>query len=469
MGGMFVLATLLSVSTDVPSTPQHYANGLANAENDEELATSVKELLSNEGIVKAEGLKVLIAYDTRPTGPSLAEAAAAGARALGVEPELLGLLTTPQLHWGVMMRNKNQPSDEASYCSTLANAFKRLVGVNAKEENVTLYVDCANGVGAPKLARLAPLLEESGLKLVLRNRGGGALNGGCGSDFLQKDKKLPETFEDLPPGTRCAAIDGDADRLMYFTPVENPKGYAQLFDGDRIATLAAAYCHDLLDALPNGGINATIGIVQTAYANGASSHYMMSELGCAVELTPTGVKYLHEAAHHFDIGVYFEANGHGMVLLKPSFLDKVKAIAAAQGDSGAAADFLALADAINQSVGDAISGILLVEAALRRKGWSLEQWGSLYADLPSRQLKVKVADRTLITTKDAETKVAHPKMLQGLIDKEVGLVSKGRSFVRPSGTEDVVRVYAEAETQELADILAERVAALVHEHAGGID
>jgi hypothetical protein len=42
-----------------------------------------------------------------------------------------------------------------------------------------------------------------------------------------------------------------------------------------------------------------------------------------------------------------------------------------------------------QAVGDAISGILLVEVALRRRGWGLPDWAALYADLPSRQSKVR--------------------------------------------------------------------------------
>ena len=44
----------------------------------------------------------------------------------------------------------------------------------------------------------------------------------------------------------------------------------------------------------------------------------------------------------------------------------------------------------------------------------------------------------------------------------------GRAFVRPSGTEDVVRVYAEATTQEAADKLALDVARQVHRVAGGV-
>ena len=44
----------------------------------------------------------------------------------------------------------------------------------------------------------------------------------------------------------------------------------------------------------------------------------------------------------------------------------------------------------------------------------------------------------------------------------------GRAFVRPSGTEDVVRVYAEASSQEAADQLALHVARQVHKVAGGV-
>jgi len=44
----------------------------------------------------------------------------------------------------------------------------------------------------------------------------------------------------------------------------------------------------------------------------------------------------------------------------------------------------------------------------------------------------------------------------------------GRSFVRPSGTEDVVRVYAEAETRESADQLAAKAEHIVYTMCGGV-
>lgn len=45
---------------------------------------------------------------------------------------------------------------------------------------------------------------------------------------------------------------------------------------------------------------------------------------------------------------------------------------------------------INQTVGDAVSDMLLVEAILAAKGWSEKEWDSTYRDLPSRQRKVVV-------------------------------------------------------------------------------
>jgi phosphoacetylglucosamine mutase len=49
---------------------------------------------------------------------------------------------------------------------------------------------------------------------------------------------------------------------------------------------------------------------------------------------------------------------------------------------------LAVSDVINQAIGDALSVLLLVEVILQYLGWSMEEWDSVYQDLPSRQLKV---------------------------------------------------------------------------------
>nr|CAI5822153.1 unnamed protein product [Callosobruchus analis] len=129
---------------------------------------------------------------------------------------------------------------------------------------------------------------------------------------------------------------------------------------------------------------------------------------------------------------------------------------------------LSLIDLINETVGDAISVMLLVETILHARGWDIADWEACYKDLPNRLMKVSVKDRNVITTTDAERICQTPDGLQDEIDTLVTRYSKARSFVRPSGTEDIVRVYAEAKTQDEADKLAAEVAMKVYELAGGV-
>lgn len=170
---------------------------------------------------------------------------------------------------------------------------------------------------------------------------------------------------------------------------------------------------------------------------------------------PTGVKHLHHAAaERYDIGVYFEANGHGTVLFSPSAQRKIashKPSTVAQATAlGRLKDVI---DLINQTVGDALSDMLLVEVALYHMSYTVKTWDELYSDLPNRLVKVKVGDRNTFVTEDAERRLVRPLGLQAKIDQLV-LRTGGRSFVRPSGTEDVVRVYAEA--QETGQAIGKR-------------
>lgn len=50
---------------------------------------------------------------------------------------------------------------------------------------------------------------------------------------------------------RCASLDGDADRLVYFRPGGSGGNALQLFDGDRIAVLTALLLRDLIRQLPS--------------------------------------------------------------------------------------------------------------------------------------------------------------------------------------------------------------------------
>jgi phosphoacetylglucosamine mutase len=94
----------------------------------------------------------------------------------------------------------------------------------------------------------------------------------------------------------------------------------------------------------------------------------------------------------------------------------------------------------------------------------MEDWLNTYIDLPNYLRRVEVKDRSMFTTTDQERKLVTPNGLQAEIDKLVGLYAQGRSFVRASGTEDAVRVYAEAYSKVEAGKLAGQVEALVKEY-----
>ncbi|XP_022968702.1 phosphoacetylglucosamine mutase-like [Cucurbita maxima] len=463
-----------------------FANALANAPSSRDLVRLINEFAEKENILLdgSKSAQILVARDTRPSGEVLLDAAKNGIGSIiGAVAQDMGTLTTPQLHWMVHVRNKGLESSELDYFNGLSNSFKWLLDSNPNNSELNdwdnrLVVDGANGVGGQKLELLKEKLN--GLAIEIRNsgKGEGVLNERVGADFVQKEKTVPCSFGSQDVGIRCVSFDGDADRLVYFTVPSGSSNKINLVDGDKILSLFAIFIKEQLTILAARSKDTKIafeprlGVVQTAYANGASTRYL-KDLGLEVVLTPTGVKYLHEKAAEYDIGIYFEANGHGTVLFSDYCISLLQPVSwelsnvfAGSETHKAALRLLAISKLINQAVGDALSGLLLVEAILRHKNWSIHKWSELYQDLPSRQLKVKVVDRTAVETSNAETKVVKPPGLQEAIDLEIAKYPQGRCFIRPSGTEDVIRVYAEASTQEAADDLATSVAKLVDQFLG---
>ena len=94
----------------------------------------------------------------------------------------------------------------------------------------------------------------------------------CGADYVKTTQRLPPSLVDrLKPSQRACSLDGDADRLMYYYLDEY--GLFHMLDGDKIAALVAAFIVDLVK-LANLDAEIKVGVVQTAYANGASTKYL---------------------------------------------------------------------------------------------------------------------------------------------------------------------------------------------------
>lgn len=428
---------------------------------------------------------VYIGKDTRPTSDPLATTAKQALAVFDSSVSDFGFMTTPQLHFAVKLGNDangNQPSEE-EYYNVFSKAFASLVNPSNDPsfKLPDLWLDCAYGVGGVAMKKLAPRLEHL-VKIHLLNvpefkdaSEHLSLNDKCGAEYAHKEKKLPCNYNLSNNAVSMGCLDGDADRLVFF--IRENDEYV-LIDGDKITALFAKVFDDLVKQL---NLDLSVGVVQTAYANGASTIYIRKALGRedCVSFAATGVKHLHHKAKEYDIGVYFESNGHGTAIFSEKAYQLVNskynevtknAASAPAAQVEAASRLKGIIDLINPCVGDAISDFLAVVGILSVYKLSMKQWSDFYSDLPNVQAKVKVKDRTKIKTTPDETKVTSPANVQVAIDQIIQACNdvKARSFIRPSGTEDIVRVYAEATTPEIASSLATKVCQLVFDMLDGV-
>ena len=120
--------------------------------------------------------RVIFARDTRASGARLVSALLAALEASGTEYTDYKLLTTPQLHYITRCLNtKGTPYEygeptEEGYYQKIAAAFKIATGI--RKFNGPITVDCANGVGGPKLRELIKHLHsisDGGLEIKVVN------------------------------------------------------------------------------------------------------------------------------------------------------------------------------------------------------------------------------------------------------------------------------------------------------------
>ncbi|RZK45546.1 MAG: hypothetical protein EOO97_00885, partial [Pedobacter sp.] len=282
--------------------------------------------------------------------------------------------------------------------------------------------------------------------VVLNSRDTPNLNVDCGSEHVQKEKQVPSHLleyidKNIPADANLGdmsfiSYDGDADRAVAYR-VQRGSTAADLFEGDKMGALYALFCQKTLAKIVElqntlkGVVDVkedfskwTIGAALTAYANGAAQVYYRDTLKVTLMIEPTGVKYLHRAAENFDIGIYFESNGHGTVVYnhdKIHHLEEAVKIAevhhknAPEGQQQNATAlyhqlkllYLFLIEA-NQGVGDAISNFLQIETALAGLGLNATGWKAIYTDLENAHSKVVVKNRMAIKVSYDQSRVTTP-------------------------------------------------------------
>ena len=283
--------------------------------------------------------------------------------------------------------------------------------VNAAEsslDGMAVVVDCANGAAS----ELAPeLLRRMGATVHAINAtpDGDNINDGCGALY-------PEVVaaEVVRLGADAGVShDGDADRALF----ADARG--AIVDGDQVLAACAVGLHDAGRLTGNT-------VVTTVMAN-VGFHHAMREARIGVVSSRVGDRYVLEDMLRTGAVLGGEQSGH--VIFREH---------ATTGDGLlTAARFLSLVAARGSSVEE-------VAAVMRR--------------YPQRMVNVEVVDR------DALEGATDVRAAVRAVESELG--DEGRVLVRPSGTEPLVRVMVEAETEALAVRHADELAAVVAKHLG---
>jgi phosphoglucosamine mutase len=270
-------------------------------------------------------------------------------------------------------------------------------------DGLHVVVDCANGAAsavAPEIYRGA----GAQVTTIAAAPDGLNINDGVGSTHLEGlMAAVVESGADLG-----IAHDGDADRCLAIDAT------GAVVDGDQLLAICAL-------ALKQDGNLRDDTVVATVMSN-LGFHHAMRDAGVEVLTTAVGDRYVLEALRAKDLSLGGEQSGH-----------------------------IVFADAA--TTGDGLLTALHLMARVVSTGRPLSDLAAVVHRLPQTLVNVTVGDRDAVAVS--------PEVAAAVRVAEAELGDDGRVLLRPSGTEQLVRVMVEAETQERADEVAQRLAAVV--------
>lgn len=401
------------------------------------------------GIVFKSQAQILIGRDTRKSGVEIEQALIAGLTSAGVNVTLIGVIPTPGLAHLVLTRkadaaimitaSHNPASDNGikifgsngqKIADEIEREIERLIesspeiksaqqGLVAKDENgrneyityllstiskslsgITVVVDCAHG----SASTYAPeVLKRAGAEVIVigATPDGENINKDCGSTHLDLlAAKVLQSGADLG-----IAHDGDADRALLI----DSRG--KIVDGDALLALLALSAKRK-DELPGNKIVATV------MSNLGFLKKMENE-GVIVEIAQVGDRYVLEQM--LDHEIYYGGEQSGHIILRKF-----------------------------ATTGDGILTALHILELIANGEASARNLSEIFTSYPQVLLNIPVTNKEQVLT-SAELKIATKSA-------ESDLGNDGRILIRASGTEPLIRVMVEADTQSKADVMARKLA-----------
>lgn len=399
---------------------------------------------------------VVIGRDTRRSGPMLEAALQAGFNSVGVDTVSLGIIPVGGVSrltrdtgstYGVMVSASHNPAEDngikffgrdgskltdereaeleerynqgfpwrrqegalVGMHSQMADATERyvdyLLGMKQYSlRGIDVTLDCANG--AAFLA--GPKVFEAtgaGVEVIHAAPDGMNINADCGATDVSS---LAEAAE----GRVGFAFDGDADRLIAVD--EN----GDVVNGDVILAIFAQHL------LERGKLKRDL-VVATVMSN-LGFHKAMQGLGVNVVETPVGDRYVLEQMRQSRAVLGGEQSGH--IILE------------------------------DRATGDGIRTAHRLAEVMAATGRELRELRQIITEYPQVLVNVPVHDRDLLPKAGAVWSAVRAA------EEELG--DRGRILVRSSGTEPIVRVMAEAETQTMAEDVVDGLVKIVEATLG---
>ncbi|MGY3765956.1 phosphoglucosamine mutase [Vagococcus vulneris] len=439
--------------------------GVANQELTPELAFKVGRcggyVLCQHNQGTKEQPQVLVGRDTRISGQMLEQALIAGLMSVGIEVLQLGVISTPAVAYltrtqkaaaGVMISASHNPAQdngikffgpdgykledaEEAEIEALLDAetdtlprpsAKGLGTVDEYPEGVQKYIeflkgtidgdlsglsvclDAANGATTPIVNLLFADLETDFFTMGVKPDGLN-INDGVGSTHPEKLAELV-----VEKGVNLGlAFDGDGDRVIAIDEKGN------IVDGDKILYICGKYL-----AEKNRLNDKTV--VATVMSN-LGFHKAVENAGMKTIATQVGDRYVVEEMKKMGYNLGGEQSGHIIFL-----------------------DFNTTGDGL-------LSGIQLMHV-MKETGKELSELASEIEEYPQKLVNIKVSDKYGAMDVPA---------IKDVIEKaEEEMNGDGRILVRPSGTEPLLRVMAEAPTVEKVNYYVDKIAAVVVEEIG---